>query len=477
MTKLFSTVRCQLGVPLLAMLLAGCAMGPDYVRPDTPGQTQAAFGQLDGWTPAAGLVREVETDWWKAFGDARLDAWMPEIELSNQTLAQAVARARQSAALAAAAQADFYPQVGSNASLTRQGTASGVNNQFGLSANASWLPDIWGRVSRQVEAGRADLDASQADLAAVKLAMQLQLAQQVFGVRVLDAQKVVLEGAVQAYLRSLQLTQNQYEAGLVARSDVVQAQTQLKVARVQLSELEWQRAQMEHAVSVLLGRTPGTLDWAGQPGFMPSLAPVPTLVPSIWLASRPDIVAAERRVAAANARIGVAQTAWFPDLTLGGSGGWQGSRASQWLSAPYRIWSLGPALALTLFDGGKRSAALEQAEAQYDETVAAYRQKVLDAFREVEDALAVLRVLETEAGQQAQVVALAEEGERLVYNRYQSGMVSFLEVTVAQNTTLAAQRTMLDLEGRRLDAAVKLLAALGGGWQGLDDAQSDRVMQ
>ncbi|VFR20193.1 RND efflux system, outer membrane lipoprotein, NodT family [plant metagenome] len=459
----------------LPLLLAGCAIGPDYERPATP--MSAQFKQLDGWRLAEPAEVMRDDQWWARYQDGTLSALVRDIDVSNQNLAQAEARYRQALALSDGARAGFFPTLGASASASRsgssgnggngggQGSGSNAGTRYEAGLTASWLPDIWGRVRREVEAGRATAQASAADLAAARLSAQSSLALAYFQLRVLDQQAVLLSQTVQAYERSFTLTRNQYEAGLTARADVVQAETQLEQVRVQLRDLDWQRAQQENAIAVLVGRVPSDFSLPRVDG-LPRLPAIPQALPSTLLQRRPDISSAERTVAAANARIGVAEAAWFPDLTLSASGSLQHNNFADWISAPYRVWSLGPALALSLFDGGARSAALAQATASYDEQVARYRQTVLDGLRETEDALALLRTMEAEIVQQRRVVALAEENETLVTNRYREGIVTFLEVAVAQNTTLTARRTLLQLQGTQLQASVQLMTALGGGWDG-----------
>lgn len=447
----------------LALVLAGCAVGPDYQRPDVA--LPAAFKQMDGWVQARPFEPLADDRWWTRYRDPALDALIDQIDGANQNLAQAEARYRQALALIANARSGYFPNASAQGSATRSGASGAVGERYNANVGLSWTPDLWGRVRRGEQASRADAQASAADLAGARLAAQAALAQAYFRIRVIDQQQALLSVTMQAYERSLALTRNQYEVGLAARSDVVMAETQLAQVRVQHRDLDWQRAQQEHAIAVLVGKTPAELS-IGHDTRIPHLPPLPDMVPATLLQRRPDVASAERAMAAANARIGVAQAAWFPDLTLSASGGFQSSSFADWLTAPYRVWSLGPALAATLFDGGARAAGVDRAMAAYDEQVARYRQTVLDAMREVEDALAQLRVLESEIEQQRQVVALAEENETLVTNRYQAGIVTYLEVAVAQNTTLNARRSLLSAEGSRLDASVQLLGALGGGWDG-----------
>lgn len=467
---------------LTALLLAGCAVGPDYERPATAMPAAFKYQKQDGWQVAQpGTVMDDER-WWRRYEDETLDRLVTEIDVSNQNLAQAEARYRQARAMLSGARAGYYPTLGASGSASRSGGSGGSrsgggsddfdygsgssrSSNYEAGLNASWLLDVWGRVRREVEAGRADAQASAADLAAARLSAQSEVAQAYVQMRVFDLQQTLLAQTVQAYERSLTLTRNQYDAGLVARSDVVQAETQLEQVRVQLRDIDWQRAQQENAIAVLIGRAPSTFSLPPS-GSLPKLPGIPAALPASLLERRPDVSSAERAVAAANARIGVAEAAWFPDLTLNVSGSLQGNNFSDWISAPYRVWSLGPQLAATLFDGGARAATLDQATASYDEQVARYRQTVLDGLRETEDALVLLRVLETEVGQQRRVVALAEENESLVTNQYREGLVTFLEVATAQNTTLNARRTLLDLQGSQLQGSVQLMAALGGGWDG-----------
>lgn len=517
-----------------AAALSACAVGPDYVRPEAP--ISATFKQLDGWRIASPSQPPLHDAWWDVFGDPTLDRLIRLVDVSNQTLAQAEARYRQAQAAVSASQAGLAPTVQANGSGTRsRAEGGGVGNRYALGTSISWTPDLWGRIRRDIEASTAGVEASAADVAAARLSAQALLARAYFQLRVLDRQKSLLDLTVQAWDRSLTLTQNRYDAGLAARSDLVQAQTQLESVRAQSLDLDWQRGQQEHAIAVLAGLPPAELaipriDSAAPTGSpvastlpggayaasgttapsgatpasthaasaamtttrttpaaagaqtpsqtipgqnrvqlagpgLPAIPPPPQALPSTLLERRPDIASEERRMAAANARIGVAEAAWFPDLTLSASGGFQSGSFSQWLTAPARVWSLGPALAATIFDGGARAAGVAQAQAAYDEQVARYRQSVLDGLREVEDALVLLRVLEAESAQQQRVVTLAEESERLVRNQYEAGMVTFLDVAIAQNVTLGSRRTLLSLYGTRLDASVALIAALGGGWQ------------
>lgn len=458
----------------LALLLGACTAGPDYRRPEVA--APAAFRHDAGWRTVAAIAPPAAGTGalspWAAFTDGTLQRLVDEAAQGNLTLAQAEARYRQALAVLDASRAERLPTAGARASATRSGGGGGGSTAgtsrsgtaYAAGLDLSWAPDLWGRVARQVEADQARLQASDADRAAARLAQQVLVAQAYFQLRILDRQDALLQQTLVAYDRALRLTRNQYEAGLVARADVIQSETQRESLRVQIFALQRQRTQAEHAVAVLLGRAPG--QWQLAPALDTPLAlpALPAQLPSELLLRRPDIVAAERQVAAANATIGVAQSAWWPELTLGASVGGNAARFAQLLDTPNRVWSLGPSLAATLFDGGRRAAATQQAEAVYDERVAAYRQSALTAWQEVEDALAGLQSLQAQAAQQQRLVALAQENERVVTNRYREGLVSFLELSTAQNLTYTSQRAALDTLGDQLATGVRLLGALGGGW-------------
>jgi len=465
---------------VLALSLSACTLGPDYQRPELP--VAAEFKQAEGWKAAAPADVLARGEWWRLYGDAELDALVGRLNVDNQNLAAAEAQFRQARALVRGARSQLFPILSGSAGVTRsaQGSGSsdtsggsfgsGVSESYEAGLSASWEADIWGRLRRNLEANRASMQASAADLAAVRLSLQAELVQTYLQLRVIDEHQRLLDQTVAAYARSLRLTENQYRAGIVPKSDVSQAQTQLKSTQAQAIDLRWQRAQMEHAIAVLIGVAPSELDIAVREDI-PALPGVPLAVPSQLLERRPDIAAAERQVMAANANIGVAEAAWYPDLTLSASGGYRNSSFSDLFSVPNRFWSLGPQLALTLLDFGSRRAELERAEASYDQTVANYRQTVLDSFREVEDYLVQLRVLEEEAVVQREALEAAQESLRLIENQYRAGTVDFLSVVTVQTTALNNERTNLTLLGDRLTASVLLIAALGGGW---DSAQLDQ---
>ncbi|HAW62501.1 MAG TPA: RND transporter, partial [Pseudomonas sp.] len=430
---------------VLALSLSACTLGPDYQRPELP--VAAEFKQAEGWKPASPADVLARGEWWRLYGDAELDALVGRLNVDNQNLAAAEAQFRQARALVRGARSQLFPILSGSAGVTRsaQGSGSsdtsggsfgsGVSESYEAGLSASWEADIWGRLRRNLEANRASMQASAADLAAVRLSLQAELVQTYLQLRVIDEHQRLLDQTVAAYARSLRLTENQYRAGIVPKSDVTQAQTQLKSTQAQAIDLRWQRAQMEHAIAVLIGVAHSELDIAVREDI-PALPGVPLAVPSQLLERRPDIAAAERQVMAAIANIGVAEAAWYPDLTLSASGGYRNSSFSDLFSVPNRFWSLGPQLALTLLDFGSRRAELERAEASYDQTVANYRQTVLDSFREVEDYLVQLRVLEEEAVVQREALEAAQESLRLIENQYRAGTVDFLSVATVQTTAL-----------------------------------------
>ncbi|WP_068826973.1 efflux transporter outer membrane subunit [Pseudomonas sp. BMS12] len=466
---------------LLALTLAGCAVGPDYLRPASA--PSAEFKQAAGWKSAAPADTALRTDWWTFYDDAELNALVERLNANNQTLASAEAQYRQAKALVRGARAAFFPSVGLNAGVTRAGQGGGdstigttggvsvsgggtstVSKSYEASLGVSWELDLWGKLRRQLESERAGLDASAADLAAVRLSQQSELVQNYLQLRVLDQQKRLLDATVAAYKEAYRIAENQYKAGIVPKSDVTQGLTQLKGTEAEAVDLEYQRAQLEHAIAVLVGVAPSEFELAVREEI-PALPGVPVSLPSTLLERRPDVAAAERRVMAANAEIGVAEAAYYPELSLSATGGYRSGGLDDWISTPNRFWSIGPSFALNLFDGGLIRSQVEQAEASYDQTVADYRQTVLDSFREVEDYLVQLAVLEREAGVQQEALDAARESLRLLLNQYKAGTVEFTDVVNVQTTALSNERTRLTLQGSRLTASVQLIAALGGGWQ------------
>ena len=452
---------------LVSVLLSACAAGPDYLRPtvDTP----AAFKELGDWK----LVepREPAADrWWTAFGDPVLDDLQARLEISNQNLRAAEAAYRQALALADAARAAWFPAINASAGATRSASSAATatsgnapaRNSFSVGATVSWELDVWGRIARTVEGADAGLAASAADLAAARLSARATLAQTYFQLRAAERQQALLDASVDAYARALELTRNRYAAGVAGKADVAQAESQLRSTRAAALDASLSRSQYEHAIAVLLGLPPAGFNLAPVDVPLPE-APVAVTLPSALLERRPDIAAAERRVAAANAAIGAAQAARFPVLGLSGNTGFRNARIEDLLTVPSRYWSLGPTLAAAIFDGGARKAAVGQAQAGWEKAVATYRQTVLTAFQEVEDNLASARLPEAAAAEQAAAVTAAAEAETIAVNQYRAGTVSYLNVVTAQATHLAARRSANDIATRRLLAAVQLAKNAGGG--------------
>jgi NodT family efflux transporter outer membrane factor (OMF) lipoprotein len=458
-------------LPLAFFLLAACAVGPDYKRPDAASSDH--FKELEGWSAARPKDDVPRGEWWSVFGDAELDRLLARVDVSNQNVRAAEARLRQAKALSDQARAGYYPTVAANASAVRSKSpslsnapsfATGAVNTFNANvAVPSWELDLWGKVRRSVEAGDANWQASTADLEAAKLSARAALAQAYFSLRVADVNRRLLEDTVAGYQRNLELTQNRYKAGVVARLDVVQAEQQLKGAQAQLLDVGVSRAQFEHAIAILVGEPPARFSLAAAKD-MPAMPRIPVGLPSTLLERRPDVAAAERSAAAANARIGVAKAAMFPTLSLSGTFGTRAADIADLFTAPSRLWSIGAAATQPLFDAGLRRAQTDQAIAVYDEEVAAYRQTVLTAFQQVEDNLAALRILEQEAAMQEEVVAAARRSVELTTNQYQAGTASYLNVIVTQAALLNSEQSAASVLGRRLNASVALIQALGGGW-------------
>ncbi len=462
-------------IAILSVSLSACMVGPNYTRPEVV--TPPAFKENRDWKPAQPQDTIPRDAWWRVYQDPYLNQLVEQVAVSNQNIKSVEAQYRQATALIQQARAGLFPTLTANASATRSHSGTGTSTTSGtttdssgrtvtsdrVSLNASWEFDLWGGIRRTLEANTASAAASAADVQAALLSAQAALVQAYLQLRVNEAQARLFQQSVSAYERSLSITQNRYDAGVVARSDVAQAQTQLKSTQAQLIDLGIQRAQLEHAIAILIGKAPAEFTLAAAQD-LPRLPAIPVDVPSVLLERRPDVAAAERRAAAANAQIGVAQAAFFPTLSLTGSYGYQGNSFANLFRLPNRVWSFGPALAATLFDAGAHAAQKRGAEAAYDKTVADYRQTVLTAFQEVEDNLASLRILEQEAQAQDEAMRAAQQSLTVVNNQYQAGIVSYLNVVIAQNTALSAERNNLDLIGRRLVASVTLLKTLGGGW-------------
>jgi NodT family efflux transporter outer membrane factor (OMF) lipoprotein len=471
----------------VGLVLSGCAVGPNYVRPSATASgiaTPPAFKEADGWKQAEPSEAVSRQDWWKVFGDPVLDDLEAKVLVSNQNLAQAEASYRQAAALLDQQRATLFPTVNLTGSGTDSKSASGFTSSTGFASPASkpvqtystrlglsWDLDLWGRIRRTIEAARATAQASAGDLANATLSAQTLLAADYFQLREADEEKRLIDQTVKGYADSLRIAQNRYDVGVGARSDVLTAQTQLASAQAQAVDLVRTRAQLEHAIAVLAGEPPAnlTLQLAA---WNPAVPAVPVTMPSTLLERRPDIAAAERRVKAANAQIGVQTAAYFPDLAVSGQYGFTSTVLSNLFNATSNTWSLGATATQTVLDWGATRARVRQARAAYDASVANYRQTVLTAFQQVEDNIAALRVLEAEYNLDAESSRNADEAEKIVNNQYQAGQVDFTSVVVAQNTAFSARRTALQAARNRLVAMVDLVQALGGGWNQTQLAQN-----
>ena len=452
---------------LLAFLAAilGCSVGPDYQRPTAP--LPASYRELTGWREALPRDQEIGLKWWEVFGDPELNALAEQVNVSNQSIAVAESQYRQARAAVQLVRAGYFPTLGAGAAFTRQKTAGNVGstfNQHQVSLNASWEIDLWGKVRRQVESSSASAEASFADLQAMRLSMQTELALNYFQLRTLDAQKKNFDEAVKAYEKALELTQNRYRAGVAAKADVEAARTQLKSTEAQATDIGVQRAQLEHAIALLIGKPPADFSLSLASPVLTRVK-IPVALPSDLLERRPDIAAAERMMAAANAQIGVAKAAYYPSISLSGSVGYASAALASLFTTPSFFWALGPmAVTATIFDGGARQAQTEGAKAAYDGAVASYRQAVLMGFQEVEDNLAALRILDEEMQFQEEAIKSARESVRLTTNQYKAGIVSYLNVVTAQTIALTNERNGIGITGQQLKAAVLLIKGLGGGW-------------
>jgi len=464
------------------LLTASCAVGPNYRRPEAP--VPQAFKEAAAPGPAPGEWKlaqpQDETSrgkWWEVFGDRVLNDLEERATAANQTIAQAEAQYRAARAAARGARSAFFPQVtlgasadrsqsSANRALAAPGSAQTIND-FQAPLDLSWELDIWGRIRRSLESNVATAQAVAADLESARLLIHAELASDYFQLRGFESEKLLLDTTAAAYGKALELTVNRYNQGVVSGVDVAQAQTQLFTTQALAVDFGISRAQSEHAIAILVGKPPGDFTIAPSTD-VPQPPPVPEMVPSQLLERRPDIASAERHVAAANAQIGVAEAAFFPTLALAASGGFEAAAIAKWLTWPSRFWSLGASLIGTVFDGGQRKAATEQAVANYDAAVAFYRQSVLTAFQDVEDNLAAQHMLGEESALQAKATTAAERSLVLAINRYQGGITTYLEVVTAQSAALASESTAVQLATRRMTASVNLIKALGGGWRAAD---------
>ena len=470
-------MRASLFFAVCACLLAGCTVGPKYTKPPVPTapayseQPPKSFTESQGWKQAQPADTTLRADWWQIFGNPELNGLEEQINPSNQSLKAAEARFREARALIQLNRSGLYPTISTAPSITTnresQNTPTGfVNGDYGdytLPIDVNYELDAWGRVHRSIAAAREETQASAGDVETIRLSLHAELAIDYFELRSLDAQKKLLDETLVAYQKALDLTQHRFDGGLSSRAEVAQARTQLETTRAQDIGVGVARATFEHAIAILMGRTPEGLALAAVPlNTTPPVIPVG--IPSQLLERRPDIAAAERRAAEANEQIGIARAAFFPTLLLTATGGLEGNRPVNWLSWPSRLWAVGPQMAETVFDAGRRRAVSESATAAYDETVADYRQAALTAFQQVEDNLATLRVLEQQARAQRVAVEAAEQSLDLALNRYKGGLVTYLEMITAQSIALENQSTEVDILRRRMDASVLLIKALGGGW-------------
>jgi NodT family efflux transporter outer membrane factor (OMF) lipoprotein len=454
---------------LLALgLLAGCAVGPAYQRPGSP--QPAAFKEAGPWLPAAPADMLERGPWWTLFGDPLLDDLASQVEVSNQNIAAAVASYAQARALVEQQRASLFPTVTLGASAERSGggsapmpSSSVTNNSYRLNIGSSWEPDVWGRLRAGVSGAVANAQASAADLAAARLSAQGELALDYFSLRATDAQRELLAKTIEGYQRVLQVTQNRFDAGTAARSDVLQAQTQLANAQADALTLDRQRAQLENAIAVLVGKAPSEFTLAAAP-WQGNVPEVPAGMPSALLQRRPDIAAAERRVAAANEQIGIARAAYYPNIGLTASYGTGGGSVSNLFSVSNAVWSLGLSAAQTIFNAGATRAGVEGAEAQQQAAAARYRQIVLTAFGDVENQLAATRVLSQQLVFRQQASNAADLVEQQFLNRYKAGQLSYTEVFTVQATALSARRALVQAQADRQTTAVALIQSLGGGW-------------
>jgi NodT family efflux transporter outer membrane factor (OMF) lipoprotein len=443
-------------------LIAGCAVGPDYHRPKL--EAAADYKEAADWKPSEPSDALTRGPWWEIYKDDSLNQLENRIDISNENVKAAVAAYDQARALVAQARAGFWPTISAN--VGRQRGADGADpartsNTAGVSG--SWELDIWGQIRRTVESNRASAQSSAAALAAARLSAQADLATDYFELRAQDQLQKLLDDTVVAEQQSLKITESRYRFGVAARADVVSAEAQLLSSQAQQVNARIQRAILEHAIAVLIGQQPASFS-LGPSSMRTDVPTVPAGIPSTMLERRPDVAEAERRVAAANAQIGVAKSAYFPSLTLSGSDQYTGRTWSKLFDVPNRIWSLGPSLADTLIDGGLRRAEVAQARAAYDASVDTYRQTVLTGFQQVEDNVVTLRVLEQQAVIEDAAVAAAREAEKLTLNQYKAGTVPYSSVITAQTTRLSAEETALTVLSSRLQASVALIEAVGGGW-------------
>jgi NodT family efflux transporter outer membrane factor (OMF) lipoprotein len=476
---LFRITSRSLSLAAIAAGVTACAVGPNYVRPAAP--ISPTFKEAQGWSPAAPADALDRGPWWSLFGDPVLNALEAKVQVSNQNIVAAEAAYRQARAVAREDQASLFPTVSLNGSGVTSGSGGGggsvINGstivsgggqtrQYRASLGASWEPDVWGRIRRTIEGSKASAQVSEATLAAAQLSAQGELATDYFGLRQVDAAIEIEHATIADYQRSLTITDNRFKAGIAPHSDALQALTVLASAQADLAGLVQQRANFEHAIAVLTGQAPGSFSLAAAT-FKPIIPDIPPGVPSALLQRRPDIAAAERRVAAANAQIGVQVSAYFPSLTLTGSYGFASRELGGLVASSNALWSYGASIAESLIDFGARRERVNEAKAAHDQAVAQYRETVLEALQDVEDQLVASRVLADETALRQQAFDNADAVQRMLNNRYQAGQVSYTDVVTAQITAYSAQRTLLQTAAQRQSTAVALIQSLGGGWKGL----------
>jgi len=471
-TNIRLSMRTMGSISVLSMLLfGGCTVGPKYRRPAA--EVPASYKEVGDWKPAQPNDQSLSGNWWEVFQDAQLNALESQVNVSNQNLKAAEAQYTQARALVRYNRANYFPSIGGGAGATRNKISNNrppslssngaTYNDFQIPFELSYEVDVWGRARRTVESYRDQAQASAADLATINLSMHAQLALDYFQARTLDAEEQLLNSTVTQYQQALELTENRYAGGLSSDLEVQQARTQLETTRAQAIDVGVARAQYEHAVAVLIGKPPANFSLAALPLTTPPPS-IPAGLPSELLERRPDIAAAERRMASANAQIGVAKAAYYPTISLGATGGFESGVITTLISGPSALWSVGGSAVAPIFDGGRRRANMDQALAAYDQTVANYRETVLTGFQQVEDNVAALRILEHEAQVQDQAVVAAQKYLELATTRYKGGVTSYLEVTTAQTAALSDEVTAVNILGRRMVDAVTLVQALGGGW-------------
>ena len=482
------TAGAAAALAISAIFLAGCTVGPKYARPSVAAPpaykelTPENFKDTDGWKQAQPGDATLKGNWWEIFNDSQLNALEEQVNVSNQNIAAAAANFLSARALVRQARAQYYPVIGANPAITNSrpslgqfgGVSTGASSSsfpftltsftdYSMAFDASWVPDLWGRIRNTVLGNAAAAQASAADLENVRLTAQSEVAVNYFEIRAQDALKQLFDETVAAYQDSLELTQLQLNAGIASDEAVAQAETQLEATQAQDTNLGIARAQFEHAMALLVGQPASTFSLPATP-LEANPPAIPFGLPSQVLERRPDVAAAERLMAQANAQIGIATAAYYPTITLSATGGLSNTSPVTWFAWPSRFWSVGPALAETFFEGGLRRATVQQFRATYDNSVANYRQTVLTAFQQVEDNLAALRILSQEVRQQDTAVTSAQRNLQLAQQRYQAGIDPFLNVITAQTALLTNQQTAVNLRRDQMTASVQLIEALGGGW-------------